>query len=255
MKISIINKKTLITLSITAALALGACTSCTSEESDPTAETSFDRERAPWEQVSEMQNDWCNEVVQDAVRKLADDGAVERPIEGMQIREIFEFREDGDGYVIDFKDKAKEKELTDEFTAEMDDVIISSALPTVFYKRYGGDAAEDDAQLPWFYPLYCDNSEVYHFAGREDVFADSMEECRYLIIEGALNSMVEEDFYWGGMDRVTRTTVVLIFDVRARELVHVEYLGTDTPPASNAQSTFGKYFQDEADTYIMGLLG
>ncbi len=229
-------------------------TSCTSEESAITTESVFDRERAPWSQVCEMQNDWCNEVVQDAVRKLADAGAVEPPIEGTQIREIFEFREDGDGYVIDFKDKTKEKELTDEFTAEMDDVIISSAMPIVFYKRYEGDVAEDDAQLPWFYPLYCENSEVYHFAGREDVFADSMEECRYLIIEGALNALVEEDFYWGGMDRVTRTTVVLIFDAQARELVHVEYLGTDAPPESNAESTFGKYFQNEADAYIMGLL-
>ncbi|MBO4637598.1 MAG: hypothetical protein J5685_10675 [Clostridiales bacterium] len=84
-------------------------------------------------------------------------------------------------------------------------------------------------------------------------FADSREECSYLIVIAGLYSNIDRDFYEGGTDRYSMSTDVYIIDVRSMELVHVEHIGDDCPGAV-AQVPRGRMLEFEAQEYIRGLL-
>ncbi len=240
------KKITAAILCLSMILGITAC----SESEPETSETSFDREREYWETVSDMQNEWEEGVLNDSVQKLIDSGALAAPEDEYQ----FAFRKDGSGYVLDFLDAGVEAQLTGDFSLVPENIILSRA-DRVYYKRYGGEICSVDSELPWFFPEFTDNSTVYHFASRPEIFADTMEECRYLIIQDSFISFREKDYYYGPMDRCTTTTMVFIIDAQKRELLHVEIIGSDTPPDGSSDHTNGRYKQEEADTYIYSLLG
>ena len=77
---------------------------------------------------------------------------------------------------------------------------------------------------------------------------------RVLHIFSGYHSKIEEEVYYGGVDRISVTTLVLIIDVEKTEVVHIEFIGADCPPAMNAQSIRGEFMRDEALEYIERLL-
>ena len=60
-------------------------------------------------------------------------------------------------------------------------------------------------------------------------YAGSIEECDYLIVFGGFESDRDREYYKGGADRVEITTLVLVFDAREKELLHLKSLGTFLP--------------------------
>jgi len=81
-----------------------------------------------------------------------------------------------------------------------------------------------------------------------------------LMVVHAFASGVEPDYYNTGIDRVTVTTVVFVIDLESRGVLHVEYLGTQTPGeeiegSGGAKPNWGRWMSDEALAYADSLMG
>jgi len=80
-------------------------------------------------------------------------------------------------------------------------------------------------------------------------FANERAECDYLILYAGLTSKVDEEFYMGGVDRVTTTTLVFVINVATREIVHIECIGVDCPEATT-DHTRGYTKVSDAENYM-----
>ena len=244
--------KNTILLSVLLAVSFACFAACS--KAQPT-ETTKDREYLSIGDLVALRNaldKWSRDVMFESISKLADRGAIDPlPSELSTLNDALSFRKSGDGYVIDFKDPDVERELTKPFTAEMDKIIIRSTTGVVDRKSTAGRT--QSATFPWFYPNISDDPS-FKFNSCNQVFADTMEECKYLIYMGTLDVYVEKAFYVGNIPRVTRTTVVMVFDAQSKELLHVKYLGTDTPPDNDAESNAGKEFLTEEYAYVRSLI-
>ena len=86
-----------------------------------------------------------------------------------------------------------------------------------------------------------------------DAFANSPAECDYLIAYDAIDTEVRENYYVGGADRVTVTTIAVIFDVRNRKVVHIEVIGSNTPNGSK-EGPRGEFLDEDLARYLNTLL-
>ena len=129
----------------------------------------------------------------------------------------------------EFADSAKGAELTGAWNASLSGVVLA-----------------DHA--------FRDEEKDRKLSGYSSKFADSPKDWKYLIVYTSYDSKIEEEFYYGGVDRISVTTLVLIIDVEKTEVVHIEFIGADCPPAMNAQSIRGEFMRDEALEYIERLL-
>ena len=86
-------------------------------------------------------------------------------------------------------------------------------------------------------------------ATSDDVFAESRGRCKYLILETALCYNIKREYYIGGVDRLDISTYVFVIDAVSKEVVHIEYLGSDSPGAV-ASSYMGHIYAEEAHAYM-----
>ena len=228
-------------------------------------------------------DDWADGVVLDSLNKLAADGVIaELPEDFAIFDNVFEFRPTDDGYDINYLDEEAKERLTGDFSLDLSDgskVALCCELKKV---------NEDGSRLRDMTVPYTDkegefSTSVYRhdevllatptlmpggWAGTfgmlresipQEVFADSVDECRYLIAYGGCEANVAEDYYGlipfseGTIDRTDITTIVVVIDAVEREVLHIEIIGTDVPEAST-ESPYGDQLTEEAITYIMELL-
>lgn len=239
-------------------------------DSAATAQEATEEESAPaFEDPSEddiaLYNEWADTTVSNALNNLADEGVIAEPSsDGEYLDEAFEYSGSG----IAFLDENAGEELSGDFDLPAGkvvlgcfDSILSEATHSteVFYAD--GNWGTDQGREPTlFYPEsmfgYLDQYEMSDVLRDVPVetFANSTDECDYLIVYDGVPSSVEEDFYWGGWDRISTTTLVLVIDAKQGKVVHIENVGTDTPPAMNSDTTEGEVLKEDLAAYLNDLL-
>ena len=129
----------------------------------------------------------------------------------------------------EFADSSKGAELTETWNSSLSGVVLAD-------HRF----VNDDQNIK--------------FSAYSAKFADSPKNWKYLVVYNSYDSKIEEEYYHGGINRISVTTLVLIIDVEKKEVVHIEFIGADCPPAMNAQSPRGEFMRDDALEYIERLL-
>ena len=200
---------------------------------------------------------WANEIILESLQKLADRGEIAPLADEELISWKIPFVDEGESCQVAFLDPQRQEALTQPFTTPLTRVILMVDGYVLFC--YGSQ----EGGVPWFTPvgyyyvLGDDFSSLGEICGQyADRFSETMADCDYLIwIDGCL-SHVDEDFYNGSIDRRVITTMVLIVDVKQREVLHMENLGTDTParrvklPGGN----IGQTYWEESLAYLSALL-
>ncbi len=241
----------------------GADSSATSQEA--TEEENTPAFEEPSEDDIALYNEWADAIVQDALNNLADEGVIaEPPSDAEYLGEAFEYSGNG----IAFLDEQAGEELSGGFDlpagkvvlGNFDSIVSDTAHSTQVFYADGNWGTSVDGEPTLFYPQstfgYLDQYQM-HDALKDvpiETFANSTDECDYLIVFDGVPSSVEEDFYMGGWDRVSTTTLVLIIDAKQGKVVHIENVGTDTPPAMNSDSTEGEMLKEDLAAYLNDLL-
>ena len=115
-----------------------------------------------------------------------------------------------------------------------------------------------DVLMSYFRSFFVDPSMPYYYidqiaqASSKVSFADNREECQYLFLILGIYSK-ESGFYEGGAARTSVSTEVIIIDLEAMEVIHIEHIGTDTPSAITSVPT-GKIKEYEAMDYIASVI-
>ncbi len=192
---------------------------------------------------------WADSLYNDAVQKLADAGDI--PALGDTDETKLAFGTNGSGsYTVQFLNGMTGDRLTGKVdtTPEM---VIAATPDKVYCSVY---RQRVDQTVPFFFPSNT-KAGLLHSGENTEVYADTVEECQYLIYTRPFISHVDEGFYSGGWDRTLVTTVVFIIDAKTREIAHIEAIGTDVPGASVSMgANKGKPKWEEAEEYILGLL-
>ena len=235
----------------------------TETESIPETETETETEketRASRVELGHREDDpsdealleWADSLYNDALQKLAADGYI--PPLGEDPEQILEFFVGSGGhYAVKFLNSTAEDMLTGELDEKPDMVIVGT--PTAVYHTYYRQVV--DQTVPYFFPSTSSNTNVgvLHYGENSEIYADTLDECRYFIYIRPFISHVDEDFYSGGWDRTIVTTVVFIIDAENREVVHIETIGTDVPGTIVSMGEHkGKAKWEEAQAYILALL-
>ncbi len=228
-------------------------------------------------------DDWADVTVLEALTGLADEGSISPLPENYKIFDnVFEFEKSGDGYDIIFQNSDVKAEITAGFTLDLTDgskialccemhMLDSDGLRlrdlTVPYTDKDGAFStavnkhdEELLSTPTLMPggwsgIFADILKDVP----AEVFADTTDECRYLIAYGGCISNVEENYYSvspvadGIRDRTDVTTVVLIIDAKEKRILHIENIGTDIPPDQTDDPT-GSIMTEKALEYIKELL-
>ena len=235
----------------------------------------------------EVKDDWADGVVVDALNKLAEQGAIAPLPDDFQLFEkVFQFEPVEGGYDVAFLDNAAKEQVTGDFSLDLSDgskVALCTELHmlnddgsrardvTVPYTDKDGKFStsvkkHDEALLAT--PTLMPGGWAGTYASLQsdvpqEVFADNIEECRYLIAYGSCYSNVEKDYYSvtltseGSIDRTDVTTVVLVIDAREHRILHIENIGTSVPEGSVDAAKaehYGKQLTGEAIAYIKNLL-
>ena len=200
---------------------------------------------------------WAEDLFGDCYQKLVDAGSIELPQEG-DPNEFFVF---DDEHELRFLDEELGARLSADLSVDLDDVIFCAGNRgaglnlTVYLDPF---TEGEYASYPRFYPAtymisgsFADPIVVPE--GAADRFADSLDECRYVVAYVGLYSRVEDEFYMGGADRTHATTLVVVMDAQNREFVHIRNVGTDVPPTTTQWPTGGTLYQ-EAQDYMGSLL-
>ena len=207
--------------------------------------------------LSEGLNGWAEDLFGDCYQQLVDAGSIDLPQEG-DPNEYFVF---DDEHELRFLDEELGARLSTDLQVELDDVIFCTGGggAGLNLSVYLNPFTEGEyASLPRFYPAtymisgsFADPLVVPE--GAADRFADSLDECRYMVTYVGLPSRVEEEFYMGGVDRTHVTTLVVVMDAQNREFVHIRNVGTDVPPTTTQWPTGGTLSQEARD-YMSSLL-
>ena len=212
-------------------------------------------------------NEWADAVVRGALDKLAADGVIAEPKRDAEtLVEMFEFEPVGDGYDIDYLNEEAGKELCASYTLPKGKVILCC------FER---DMSENDHH--WVRPEYADGDWVYEEVGSNvplfypqslnghfddegsitilanvpaDAFANSIDECDYLVVYDSGASHIDEGYYTG-IDRQSTTTLALVINVHEGKVVHIQNIGTDTPGKRvKIGQNRGKMLWDECAEYL-----
>lgn len=241
---------------------------------------SFPSAKLTPEEMIEEKDEWADAIVDAALGNLVADGVIAAPNDDpgddeVTLVERFEFERGTSGYDVAFEDREAGEELTGEYVLPQGKVILSGfdldtsvkyssttryrAYPEYAEESWANDEAGED--VPLFYPESLRGS--FGFDGVKailanvpaDAFADSFEECDYLIVYDSGASHVSEDYYIGGVDRTSVTTLVFVIDSHENRVVHIENVGTDTPGSSiKLGQERGSMLWDECEAYLNTLL-
>ena len=243
-------------------------------ESESEAEASADAESASWgeiptEEEVALNNEWADTTVRNALDELVNEGAI-APIasDAELMGDAFQYETTSSGYGIAFEDEAIGTELSDDYTLPSGKVIIGRIDYGNEFRPVRADYADGD----WIYeavgervPLFYPESLNGHFddEGTETIlanvpvetFANSTDECDYLIVFDSVASHVDEDYYMGSIDRTCVTSLVFVIDVSEGKIVHIENVGTDTPGSTvEMGQQRGDLLWDEVAAYLNELL-
>lgn len=198
---------------------------------------------------------WVADLFDDCWQKLVDDGIVAAPEEGAP-NEYFTFG--SISLEIEYLDAEAGERLSSDLQIELDDVIFYNPANGIYYKT----DVESLKDYPLFYPVvFGANSTSPKWNEPADLskeqiakFADSLDECRFVVAYLGLDSRIEEDFYDSPKtDRVTKTTLAVIMDAQTREFIHIHEVGTDCPSTVTTNSV-GQVMDQKAIDYMFGLL-
>ena len=216
-------------------------------------------------------NEWADTAVRGALNKLAADGVIATPKSDAEtLVEMFEFVPVGDGYDINYLNERAGKELCASYALPKGKVILC---------RFERDMSENDHH--WVRPEYADGDWVNEEVGSNvplfypqslnghfddegsktilanvpaDTFANSVDECDYLVVYDSGASHIDEGYYTG-VDRQSTTTLALVVNMREGKVVHIENIGTDTPGKRvKIGQNRGKMLWDECAKYLNTLL-
>ena len=195
-------------------------------------------------------NDWAYTLYRDALGKLSDEGAIPVLNTDDERRLISFTVGDGGKYIVEFLDPYTEDKLTAGFEGDLD-LVITGEPGSVYYTPYRQRRSDP---VPFFFPKGT-RGEVLYNGENTEIYADSLEECRYFICYAGFAAHTDEDFYGSGTDREIVTTVVFIIDAVSREVVHIEVIGSDVPGAVvEIGKNRGVTKYEEAEQYILSLL-
>ena len=187
---------------------------------------------------------WAEEVVNESLARLFNEGDAEKS----DVKDNYIFKFDDDNKIV--FGPGLENEYSDE-NFKTDAPVIWGRMDisdsdkdrnttvTVFKKR----AVEENEKLPEYFPtdwLEKKNTKT---------FAQSRGRCRYLAVYGGLVTDITENYYFGGIDRTTMSTVVIVFDAVEKKVVHIEQIGVDLP-ANRTQNPRGQINTSEALMYM-----
>ena len=222
--------------------------SSTGEITETQEDTKSTETEAPAEQPSSQElSEWAQELFCDAMQKLSDEGVLQFDKDNEAAPIPFINGEKGE-MLPAFSDEAKGAELTGLYTEEaVRDMIVSEA-GTVFTTPARLRRSD---RVPYYFPSGTNGMLLYD-TDNTDAFADSFDSCRYLVYYNGFESRVDENYYGNAYNRISVTTVVFVIDVKDREVVHIETVGTDTP-GNVTQDIRGKILYDRAEAYIRGI--
>lgn len=267
-------------------------------DAQPTDSTSTDEDweaekerlgklEAAYQKTLETKDAWADSVVVDALNALAAEGAIAPlPDDYSLFDKAFEFEPSDEGYDIAYLNGEAKRRLSDAFALDLakgEKVALChrmakrdaqgerlSDLEVLYTKKDGAFSTavkkhdEDLLATPTLMPGGESKlGSALDPSIPKEAFADSPDDCRYLIAYGGCPSHVEKDYYSttpgakATADRVDTTTLVLIVDARERKVLHIENIGTDVPADSvdaAKSEAVGKVLDEEARAYISKLL-
>ena len=235
------------------------------ESSEQAAEQSSSSSKRPSEKDIARYNEWADDVVCDALNNLADDGVIAEPAgDATYLQEAFEYYHDD----IAFLDKEAGNELSGNYSLPegkvimgwFDSITSDAAHSTEVFYANGNWGPADHDEPTLFYPqsmFGVFDQYIMQDALRDvptDAFANSIDECDYLIVFDAVDSSIKEKYYAGGYDRISVTTLALVIDVNRGKVVHIENVGTDTPGDYQVTNNSGSMLKQKLAEYLDGLL-
>ena len=235
------------------------------ESSEQAADQSSSSSKRPSEKDIARYNEWADDVVCDALNNLADDGVIAEPAgDATYLQEAFEYYHDD----IAFLDKEAGNELSGNYSLPegkvimgwFDSITSDAAHSTEVFYANGNWGPADHNEPTLFYPqsmFGVFDQYIMQDALRDvptDAFADSIDECDYLIVFDAVDSNIKEKYYAGGYDRISVTTLALVIDVNRGKVVHIENVGTDTPGDYQVTNNSGSMLKQKLAEYLDGLL-
>ncbi len=225
------------------------------------------------EEMIEQKDAWADGVVRSALDKLADEGAIGKVSKTADLLvDAFEYEKIDNGYGIAFKDKALGKELSGAYTLPNGKVILcrtrttgakEAPFMTVYPEYADGDWVNEAVgeDVPLFYPESLnghfdeERSKIILADVPAEAFADSFDDCDFLIVYDEVASHVDENYYFGSINRTSVTTLVLVVDMKSGQVVHIENVGTDTPGSTvKMGQQHGTLLWDEVAAYLNKLL-
>ena len=121
------------------------------------------------------------------------------------------------------------------------------------YGKYSMMAKEDPhPEDPFFQPVVSTGQPVLPEVPAS-CWAESVEECDWLIIYGGYETSRTKGYYGGNIDRVVVETRVHVLDPREKRIVLTEIIGSDVPGIRTTNPT-GRVKFDEAEACIVKLL-
>ena len=242
-----------------------------SAETQPAAGTgSTHAFEPPSEEEVALNNEWADTTVRNALVSLADEGVIEQPASDAELlQQAFQYDYADAGFGVDFLDEEAGNDLSGEYELPAGKVIIGrvdyspGSTRPIIVDYANGDWTNEaiSGDVPLFYP----ESLKGHFSEElleatladvpADTFANSTDECDYLVVFDAVDSHVDEDFYMSNIDRTAVTTLVLVIDAKQGKIVHIENVGTDMPGnVVEMGGQTGDMLWDELGAYLNGLL-
>lgn len=220
------------------------------------------------EQLVSQKDTWAESVLRAAVDDLAAQGAIGKvPADAKMMAEAFTYEQAKGGYDIAFKDDRAKAELTGDFTLPDGKVVLcdpdANGKMRVFY--LDGSAGKNNASVPNGAPLFYPESAHGYFSEPSMAklldgvdpsrFASDLDGCDYLIAFDGVYSHVDEDYYVGSVDRKSCTTLAIVVDAKAKKVLHIQNIGTDTPPNQvQAGGENGQVRSEELVSYLNELL-
>ena len=104
---------------------------------------------------------------------------------------------------------------------------------------------------PFFQPVVS-NGQPKFASIPSSCWANTIEECDWLIVYGGFETGRNKGFYGGNIDRVIVTTRLFVLDPKGKRIVLEETIGTDAP-GIQTRNPRGQVLFDEAGKYIIRL--
>lgn len=247
-----------LSLTLLLMLSMVACSIQSTQEQSTQDETESNEsvvEEVPAQTYSDVDEDahaWALTVFDDALQKLVDQNYLNYEAG------TYDFQYNSNPETIHFLHQdAVEQYLLDPIVLEGKVVFVSWKQSSHEFVVEGKNPEYPDT-LDSTRPTYCPvetGGYIIYPDIEIDRFANSIDECDYLILYGGFESSRDVGYYTGGVDRVGTTTQVFIVDAKTHELVHVEWIDTDLPGFSTESThTTGTINVADMKKYLVSLL-